>query len=282
MVRTIGYLVIGVSLVLGAVAATTAYVPPLTADDSALAAGGGYAHLNAPAGVQRDAAGELVLSAAGARVPLVPAGTELTPDVQARLRAAGVRRVRVREFAFGRWQHAWLFVLAVAGLVAGSVLVRRETARAQLARPAGGERQPRGAPQTALAEIIAAARGLQADLPALAADADRTPRHHRARGPRAGRAGAAGGRRPGRVGGRARHGGLRGADGRVQPPRTGVEPRLVGGRGRRARRGAALHRRSGRAGAGSRAQAGDAAPARARRTRRRRRPCGALRWSRPC
>ena len=172
--RTLGYLVIGVSLVLGAIAATTAYVPPLTADDSALAAGMGYAHLNAPAGVQRDAAGELVLSAAGARMPLAPAGTELTPEVQARLRAAGVRRVRVREFAFGRWQHAWLFVLAVAGLVAGSVLVRRDTARAQLSQRAGGEQQPRRTPQAALAEIIAAARGLQVDLPALAADADRT------------------------------------------------------------------------------------------------------------
>ena len=171
--RTLGYLVIGVSLVLGAIAATTAYVPQLTADDSALAAGGGYAHLNAPAGVRRDAAGDLVLSAAGARIPLVPAGTELTPEVQARLRAAGVQRVRVREFAFGRWQHAWLFVLAVAGLVAGSVLVRRDTARARRSRQVDEERRPQDAPQTALAEIVAAARGLQHDLPALAADADR-------------------------------------------------------------------------------------------------------------
>lgn len=171
--RVAGYFVITVSLVLGAIAATTAYVPPLTEDAAALAAAGGYAHLNAPAGVQRDAAGEPVLSAAGARVPLAPAGTELTPDVQARLRAAGVRRVRVREFAFARWQHAWLFVLAVAGLVAGSVLVRRDTARAQRSRQVDGERQTQGTPQAALAEIVAAARGLQADLAALAADADR-------------------------------------------------------------------------------------------------------------
>ncbi len=172
--RTFGYLVIGVSLVLGAVAATTAYVPPLTADDSALATESGYALLNAPAGVQRDAAGEFVLSEDGARVPLAEAGTELTPEVQARLRAAGVRRVRVREFAFGRWQHAWLFGLAVAGLVAGSALVRRGTARAQRSRQVHGERQSRGTPQAVLAEIVADARGLQHDLPALAADSDRT------------------------------------------------------------------------------------------------------------
>ena len=171
--RTSGYLVIAVSLVLGAVAATTAYVPPLTADDAVLAAGAGYAHLNAPAGAERDAAGEFVLTAAGARVPLAPAGTELTPDVQARLRAAGVRRVRVREFAFGRWQHAWLFALAVFGLVGGSMLVKRDAARAQRARQAGGDQQPPDAPQAALAEIIAVARDLQRDLPRLPADADR-------------------------------------------------------------------------------------------------------------
>ena len=171
--RTLGYLVITVSLVLGAVAATTAYVPPLTADDAVLAAGDGYAHLNAPAGAERDAAGEFALSANGARIPFVAAGTELTPEVQARLRAAGVRRVRVKEFDAGRWQHAWLFVLAVASLVAGSVLVRRDAARALRRRQAGEVGRPQGTPQAAVAEIIAAARDLQRDLPAMSADADR-------------------------------------------------------------------------------------------------------------
>ena len=59
--------------------------------------------------METDAAGEFVLSADGARIPLVAAGAELTPEVQARLRSAGVRRVRVKEFDVGRWQHAWLF-----------------------------------------------------------------------------------------------------------------------------------------------------------------------------
>ncbi|MCY4599299.1 MAG: hypothetical protein OXF27_05210, partial [Acidobacteria bacterium] len=171
--RTLGYLVITVSLVLGAVAATTAYVPPLTADDAVLAAGDGYAHLNAPAGAERNAAGEFALSANGARIPLVAAGTELTPEVQARLRAAGVQRGRVKEFDAGRWQHAWLFVLAGAGLVAGSALVRREAARALRRRQAGEVGRPQGTPQAAVAEIIAAARDLQRDLPAMSAHADR-------------------------------------------------------------------------------------------------------------
>ena len=181
----------------------------------------------APSGTRR---GSSCWTPAGARVPLAPAGTELTPDVQAHLRAAGVQRVRVREFAFGRWQHAWLFLLAVAGLTGGSVLVRRDAARAQLdgpGRPAPG-RRPQGTPQAALGEIIAAARGLQRDLPAMSGDADRA----RAVVERVGRVQAVPALQvvEGRDGarGRARHGRLRGADGRVQPPGARAEPRLVG------------------------------------------------------
>lgn len=171
--RVLGNLVIAVSLVLGAVAATTAYVPLLTEDDAALATGNGYAHLNAPAGVERDAAGQYVLTADGARIPLVPAGAELTPDVQARLRAAGVRRVRVEEFSVGRWQHAWLFVLAVVGLVGGSALVKRGARRARARGRAENDGPAQGSPQAALGEIIRAARDLQRDLPSMSADADR-------------------------------------------------------------------------------------------------------------
>lgn len=170
--RAAGNLVIAVSLVLGAVAATTAYVPLLTADDAALAVGGGYAHLNAPAGVERDAAGEFVLTATGARIPLVAADTELTPEIQARLRGAGVQRVRIKEFSIARWQHAWLFVLAVVGLVAGGVLVKRDAARALRRRQADSVAQARGTPQAALAEIIAIARELQRDLPGMSGDSD--------------------------------------------------------------------------------------------------------------
>ena len=106
--RLIAYLVITTSLAAGAVATTTAYVPVLTNDNARLAAGDGYAHLNAPAGAQRDGAGRFVLGASGTRVPLIEAGTELTPEVQAELRRAGVVRVQVKEFSVGRWQFAWL------------------------------------------------------------------------------------------------------------------------------------------------------------------------------
>ena len=172
--KSLGNLIIAVSLVLGALASTTAYVPRLTADDSALAVGDGYAHLNAPAGAEKDAAGGFVLTADGARIPLADTGTELTPPMQARLRAGGVQRVRVREFAVRRWQHAWLFGLAVIGLVAGSMLVKRQTAPATRRRAADRGPHAQETPQAVLARIVATARDLHRELPAMPDDAART------------------------------------------------------------------------------------------------------------
>ena len=172
--RPLGNLLIAASLVAGALAATTAYVPRLTADDAALAAGNGYAHLNAPAGAARDAAGRFVLDADGQRIPLADTGSELTPALQARLRAAGVQRVRVQEFSIRRWQHAWLFGLAVLGLIAGSRLVKRATAQPRGRQPADRRTAAQDTPQAVLARIVATARGLQRELPGLPDDAART------------------------------------------------------------------------------------------------------------
>ena len=172
--RPLGNLLIAASLVAGALASTTAYVPRLTADDAALAAGDGYAHLNAPAGAARDAAGRFVLDADGQRIPLADAGSELTPALQARLRAAGVQRVRVQEFSIRRWQHAWLFGLAVIGLIAGSRLVKRATAPPRGRHPADRRTGAQDTPQVVLARIVATARDLQRELPGLPDDAART------------------------------------------------------------------------------------------------------------
>ena len=172
--RPLGNLLIAASLVAGALASTTAYVPRLTADDSALAAGDGYAHLNAPAGAATDAAGRFVLDANGQRIPLADTGSELTPQLQARLRAAGVLRVRVQEFSLRRWQHAWLFGLAVLGLLAGSKLVKRQTAPPPGRQPADRRTAARDTPQAVLARIVATARDLRRELPGLPDDAART------------------------------------------------------------------------------------------------------------
>ncbi|MEL7474323.1 MAG: hypothetical protein AAGK04_13475, partial [Planctomycetota bacterium] len=54
---------------------------------------------------------------------------ELTPELVAELRDAGVNNVRVKKFSFARWRGAWWFIGSAVGLVGGALLVRRETAR---------------------------------------------------------------------------------------------------------------------------------------------------------
>jgi len=171
--RLIGYLTMTTSLVVGAIATTTAYVPVLTGDDAWLAVGPGYAHLNAPAGAERDATGALRVDDAGSRIALVETGTELTPGVQAQLRAAGVQRVRVKEFSLARWQYAWLFAVAVIGLVSGGLVVKRDARQEVLRQVANASARPQGSPQHAVRQIVAVAQSLQRDLPNMSSDPDR-------------------------------------------------------------------------------------------------------------
>ena len=170
--RLIGYLVITASLSAGAIATTTAYVPLLTDDDAILAVGNGYAHLNAPAGARQDAIGRFVLGASGSRVALVDTGTELTPHVQARLRQARVARVRVKEFSVGRWQYAWLFALAIVGLVAGGMALKREDARDVARHEAETGVASQGSPHEAVTQIILITRELQRHLREMASERD--------------------------------------------------------------------------------------------------------------
>ena len=96
--------------------------------------------------------------------PQVEAGTELTPDVQAELRRGGVARVRVKEFSVWRWQHAWLFALAIVGLVGGGLVLKREDARDVARHKAATGASPHGSPHDAVTQIVAIARALQRDL----------------------------------------------------------------------------------------------------------------------
>ena len=116
--RLIAWLIITVSLVACIVAAITAYSPPVTLPDELLAS----ATLNAPAG------------RAGAQwpastQPVAQKGEPLTPEVLARLRAAGESRVRLKEFSLRRWREWWVFAVGCAGMLAGGLWIRRENAR---------------------------------------------------------------------------------------------------------------------------------------------------------
>ncbi len=112
--KYLAYVLITFGLIAGSLAAVTAYVPSLdmaATSESPLT-------LNAPAGI--DAAGE----------PLATPGEDesvlLTEPLAAELAEAGVQRVRVKEFAFGRWDLGWLFGISLLAMLAGGLILRRE------------------------------------------------------------------------------------------------------------------------------------------------------------
>lgn len=150
-------LLLCLSLALGTIASMTAYLPRLDAVEQATAAGIGL-ELAAPSGKATGPDGTVV--------PVAFAGERLTPDLVAKLRGAGVERVRVRQFSFARWSHRWLFAASCAGLAVGAALVRRagrKTPADSTNGPAGGGLSP-GA---ALASTTDALRRLDSEMPAL-------------------------------------------------------------------------------------------------------------------
>ena len=111
--KVLAYVLITFGLIVGSLAAVTAYVPALD--------GASGLTLNADAGRSPDDDAQPLVSPAASEEPIV-----LTDTLAATLAAAGVQRVRVKEFAFGRWDHKWLFVLALGALLAGGLIIRRE------------------------------------------------------------------------------------------------------------------------------------------------------------
>lgn len=113
--KYLAYILLTVGLIAGSLAAVTAYVPTLdTASASATPL-----TLNAPAG--RNADDTPLVSPDDADESIL-----LTEPLAAELAEAGVQRVRVKEFAFGRWDLGWLFGLAALALLAGGLIIRRE------------------------------------------------------------------------------------------------------------------------------------------------------------
>jgi hypothetical protein len=154
-------LLLALSLAAGTISCMTAYSPRLDAVAAAVAAGQTI-ELGAPSGKLVDADGK--------DAPIAAAGAELTPELVATLDAAGVERVRVRQFSFARWSHGWLFAVSCAGLVAGAVLVRRG-ARASL-KASVAETGTAGSPAAALACVREVLKKLDAAMPVLREAAD--------------------------------------------------------------------------------------------------------------
>ncbi len=154
-------LVLIAALIAGLFGAVTAYLPPLSLGPERLAG----LTLNAPAGLRRDAS--------GGEQPIAGKNTRLTPELIATLRAAGVRRVRVKEFAVARWTGRWLFLAGCLGLVAGAWLVRRAQRQLLGGAPAGTPGAPGRSADALLGAIVGAVAGLRRELPGLAGPLER-------------------------------------------------------------------------------------------------------------
>jgi hypothetical protein len=149
-------LLLALSLAAGTIACMTAYSPQLAAIEGAIEAGEEI-ELGAPSGKSVDAAGEVT--------PIAAVGTRLTPEIVATLRAAGVERVRVRQFSFARWSHSWMFAASAAGLAIGAVFVRRESRASR--KSSLQEGRSAQAPVTALTCMRDTLRMLDSEMPAL-------------------------------------------------------------------------------------------------------------------
>lgn len=159
--RLLAFILIWLSLGIGAVAATTAYVwamPPKGSEGQFQIGENAeqtpiYAVLAADAGKGEDGA------------PIATPDTPLTPELVAQLQNAGVKRVRVKSFRISRWTHLPHFVVACVGLLAGAILTRLSAARAvRLAEQAHAEGDTLS-PEAALKSLRAVVRALLDDLP---------------------------------------------------------------------------------------------------------------------
>jgi hypothetical protein len=110
--KLVSLLLLIVSLSLGTLAASMAYLVSLDLPDAELTT----LTLNGPAGTATD-------SSAEEKKPLATRGTKLSKHLLAELRSQEVPYVRVKEFAWARWQGRWWFVAAVVGLLGNAVLV---------------------------------------------------------------------------------------------------------------------------------------------------------------
>ncbi|MCA9296381.1 MAG: hypothetical protein KC983_07680 [Phycisphaerales bacterium] len=158
-------IIVMLSLVMGIIAATTAYLPSLDVVEQS----GQTLTLNAPAGLKTDENGKVVALYDPAVAKKNKEVIALTPEVIAAIRASQPEqekiRVRVKEFSLARWDHKWIFFLSVAGLLAGAFMLRsvaaQDIAESKREMAEGGSRKL--SPSAALHTALAEAKKLQMD-----------------------------------------------------------------------------------------------------------------------
>lgn len=148
------FVLVAGSLVLGLIAAASAYLAPLSLPDRTLAGlTAADTMASAPGGTAPDAP------------PLLRKGETLDATTLERLRSAGAQRVRVEEFAFERWSGRWMFAIAGIGLATGGLLGRWSAKR----RAQQGATAAESAPERHLDAADAVLRSLLERWPSLEA-----------------------------------------------------------------------------------------------------------------
>jgi hypothetical protein len=155
--KLIGYVLMTAALLLGTIAATSAYTPKL--DDSVIGL-----TLNGPAGRQLDEDGNAVVNAGGSFVPLAKKNTELTEELIETLRANGVERVLVKEFSFTRWSYWWMFTVGVALMLVGAMMVKAATRQQIQASTSSADGDSPGSPTQIVSKIEQEITSLRRDL----------------------------------------------------------------------------------------------------------------------
>ena len=163
--RLLAFILIWVSLGVGAVSATTAYMwkfPESGGADHFLLGTDTdgtktYAVLSGVAGIDANEAA------------IVQPDTALTPEVVAQLQTEStepVQRVKVKTFKFSRWTHLPHFAIACVGLLAGAMLTRLSAARAIKLADANAESDDAMSPENAVTQLRTVVAGLLEDAPA--------------------------------------------------------------------------------------------------------------------
>lgn len=154
--KVIANLLIWLSLVLGILAAATAYLPRVTGIDPdeglMLAAPAGV--VSSPADTNETDVVQPLLDPGVAPIVLDAATLRVLED-------AGVERVRVKSFAWRRWTHRYYFLLSCVGLATGAWLVRRAQ-RLNVARSA--EKETSGSPVQVLRQALVKVQALRGEL----------------------------------------------------------------------------------------------------------------------
>jgi len=165
--KLLANIILTASVIVGAMAASTAYLAPLSLPDDRLIG----LTLNQPAGLTTDNDGN--------QAPVATKNTTLDADTIQKLRDTSytvngvehtVRSVTVKEFSPSRWIGRWVFLASLGGLLIGASLVRRAT-RSEIAR-ADTAATPGAAdsPEAALDAIIRIVADLRRDLPSMPDD----------------------------------------------------------------------------------------------------------------